>query len=605
MSPFIKDASVQAVAQTANLADVVAQYTTLRKRGNTYVGLCPFHQEKTPSFSVSADKGLYYCFGCGEGGDIFNFLQKMENLSFSEAVETLAERFGIALEYDEGQRPDDAGRDRERRLLILLEKAAGFYRRFLWESGEGRRAREYLERRGLSRAVCEEYHVGLSPSGWRGLSERARAQGFSQRELEAAGLAVAREGRTYDRFRGRVMFPLIDHRGRVVGFGGRSLGEDAPKYLNSSEGPVYQKGKLLYGLFQARKAIAEADEVLVVEGYTDVLGAAQAGVRNVVASMGTALTEQQLALMTRFSANVTFMFDADRAGSEAALRSGELARRQGLRPMVVTLPAETDPADVAIKGPPGSLQALVAGKTSLLRYEITRALDRPDIDTPEGRIAAFDVVRGILDGSASPKEREEEVQAIADRLRLTSENVALLLRGRAKTRTRALADPGGSTVLKAAVSDYRSRVTAPEYAVERRFLVGLVRFPEAVQELFPGLTEEHFSGPEHQELFRLLRTAWQAGLSVEEEAVRLAGTGDDMSRLCSGLLIEGEDGVYTRALLQHDYLRLQEQHVNRVIAGLRSQLLEGDVDEETERKLFRLELLHHEIRQMLADVEEE
>ncbi len=605
MSPFIKDASVQAVAQTANLADVVAQYTTLRKRGNTYVGLCPFHQEKTPSFSVSADKGLYYCFGCGEGGDIFNFLQKMENLSFSEAVETLAERFGIALEYDEGQRPDDAGRDRERRLLILLEKAAGFYRRFLWESGEGRRAREYLERRGLSRAVCEEYHVGLSPSGWRGLSERARAQGFSQRELEAAGLAVAREGRTYDRFRGRVMFPLIDHRGRVVGFGGRSLGEDAPKYLNSSEGPVYQKGRLLYGLFQARRAIAEADEVLVVEGYTDVLGAAQAGVRNVVASMGTALTEQQLALMTRFSANVTFMFDADRAGSEAALRSGELARRQGLRPMVVTLPAETDPADVAIKGPPGSLQALVAGKTSLLRYEITRALDRPDIDNPEGRIAAFDVVRGILDGSASPKEREEEVQAIADRLRLTSENVALLLRGRAKTRTRALADPGGSTVLKAAVSDYRSRVTAPEYAVERRFLVGLVRFPEAVQELFPGLTEEHFSGPEHQELFRLLRTAWQAGLSVEEEAVRLAGTGDDMSRLCSGLLIEGEDGVYTRALLQHDYLRLQEQHVNRVIAGLRSQLLEGDVDEETERKLFRLELLHHEIRQMLADIEEE
>lgn len=605
MSPFIKDASVQAVAQTANLADVVAQYTTLRKRGNTYVGLCPFHQEKTPSFSVSADKGLYYCFGCGEGGDIFNFLQKMENLSFSEAVETLAERFGIALEYDEGQRPDDAGRDRERRLLVLLEKAAGFYRRFLWESGEGRRAREYLERRGLSRAVCEEYHVGLSPSGWRGLSERARAQGFSQRELEAAGLAVAREGRTYDRFRGRVMFPLIDHRGRVVGFGGRSLGEDAPKYLNSSEGPVYQKGRLLYGLFQARRAIAEADEVLVVEGYTDVLGAAQAGVRNVVASMGTALTEQQLALMTRFSANVTFMFDADRAGSEAALRSGELARRQGLRPMVVTLPAETDPADVAIKGPPGSLQALVAGKTSLLRYEITRALDRPDIDTPEGRIAAFDLVRGILDGSASPKEREEEVQAIADRLRLTSENVALLLRGRAKTRTRALADPGGSTVLKAAVSDYRSRVTAPEYAVERRFLVGLVRFPEAVQELFPGLTEEHFSGPEHQELFRLLRTAWQAGLSVEEEAVRLAGTGDDMSRLCSGLLIEGEDGVYTRALLQHDYLRLQEQHVNRVIAGLRSQLLEGDVDEETERKLFRLELLHHEIRQMLADIEEE
>ncbi len=254
MSPFIKDASVQAVAQTANLADVVAQYTTLRKRGNTYVGLCPFHQEKTPSFSVSADKGLYYCFGCGEGGDIFNFLQKMENLSFSEAVETLAERFGIALEYDEGQRPDDAGRDRERRLLVLLEKAAGFYRRFLWESGEGRRAREYLERRGLSRAVCEEYHVGLSPSGWRGLSERARAQGFSQRELEAAGLAVARRGApTTDSGVGSCS-PSSTIAGGWWDLE-EGLGETHPKYLNLSEGLCIRRGRLPYGLFQARKAI--------------------------------------------------------------------------------------------------------------------------------------------------------------------------------------------------------------------------------------------------------------------------------------------------------------------------------------------------------------
>lgn len=605
MTSFIKDTSVRAVAEAANIVDVIGQYTTLRKRGNTYLGLCPFHQEKTPSFSVSADKGLYYCFGCGEGGDVFNFLQKMENVSFSEAVEVLAQRYGIDVEYDEGRRPDDAGRDREKRLLTLLEKAAGFYARFLWESAEGAHAREYLERRGLGRAVCETYQVGLSPSRWRGLVDRARAQGFTDRELEAAGLAVVRGGRAYDRFRGRLMFPLIDHRGRVVGFGGRSLGEETPKYLNSPEGPLYQKGRLLYGLFQARRAIAERDEVVVVEGYTDVLAATQAGVPNVVASMGTALTEQQLALMTRFSTNVTFMFDADRAGAAAALRSGELARAQGLRPMVVTLPAGMDPADVATKGGPGALSALVGAKTSLLRYEVARALDRSDIATAEGRIAAFDVVRGILDASASPKEREEEIQAIADRLRLTPENVAVLLKGSGRPRSQQSPRGGDESRQEGGVSNFKTRMTAPAYAVERRFLVGLVRHPQAAAELFPGLTEEHFSAGDHRELFKTLRTSREQGEDVGEVVRRLAGAGGELGRLCAGLVVEGDDEVYTQALLQHDYLRLQEQHLDREIARLRSQLSEGDVDQETERRLYRLELLHHDVRQMLAAIEEE
>ena len=318
--------------EAANIVDVISGYTSLRKRGITYSGLCPFHQEKTPSFSVNAEKGLYYCFGCGEGGDVVRFLERMENLSFTEVIEQLAERYNIKLEYEEAGGPDTGKRDREARLLQVLDKAAVFYQRYLWESQNGQAAREYLEKRGLGPEVCGTFRVGLSPDEWRGLHRRATKEGFSDRELEEAGLLVRQTGKTYDRFRGRLMFPLVDHRGRVVGFGGRTLKDENPKYLNSPEGPLYQKSQLLYGLYQARRAIAEADEVVVVEGYTDVIGMAQAGVKNVVASMGTSLTDGQIGLMMRFTSNVTFMFDADRAGTEAMLRSGELARGHSLRP---------------------------------------------------------------------------------------------------------------------------------------------------------------------------------------------------------------------------------------------------------------------------------
>ena len=255
----------------AGIVDLVSGYTSLRKRGATYVGLCPFHQEKTPSFSVSADKGLYYCFGCGEGGDVLRFVERTENLSFNEAVEYLAQRYGITLEFEEGAGPDAGRREREARLLLALDRAATFYERHLWETQKGKAARDYLVARGLSEEVCRLFRVGWSPGEWQGLHRRAQKEGFTDSELDEAGLLVRQGTKAYDRFRDRLMFPLIDHRGRVVGFGGRTLKDETPKYLNSPEGPLYQKGRLLYGLFQARKAIADQDEVIVVEGYTDVM----------------------------------------------------------------------------------------------------------------------------------------------------------------------------------------------------------------------------------------------------------------------------------------------------------------------------------------------
>ena len=608
---MIRDSSVQAVLEAANIVDVISGYTSLRKRGVTYSGLCPFHQEKTPSFTVSADKGLYYCFGCGEGGDLVRFVERMENLSFTEAIEQLGERFGVTVEYEEAAGVDPGRKDRNARLLQVLDKGATFYQRFLWESPTGQAAREYLERRGLEREVCGTFRVGLAPDEWRGLHRRAAKEGFSDRELEDAGLLVRQAGKTYDRFRGRLMFPLVDHRGRVVGFGGRTLKDENPKYLNSPEGPLYQKGHLLYGLYQARRAIAEADEVVVVEGYTDVLGLAQAGVKNVVASMGTALTDAQIGLMMRFTSKVTFMFDADRAGTEAMLRSGELARGHSLRPQVALLPAGSDPADVAVHGGRGQVSQVMAGKMSLLGFELRQALERSDTSTAEGRVRAFEEVRRIMDRAFSLKEREEEIPMVADRLRLSPDSVALLLRGRSGTRQPAGRQAGGRAPGMA------ERLLGNESIVEREFLVAAACHPGRAATLLQSLTPEHFADPSNREVFLGLRDAFAALTEGDDDETARAGHaalahlearahGDsEAGRLYVRVVMEADQARYSGAVLDELHLRLQEQHFRRSIASLRERLDEGGDVTQVQRRLFHLEQLLADVKANLTNLDPE
>ncbi len=603
MSPFIKDASVEAVLAAADIVDVVSGYTSLRKRGATHTGLCPFHQEKTPSFSVSADKGLYYCFGCGEGGNVFTFLQRLENLSFVEAVEQLAERFSVELEFDDrgGGERDQSG---EKRLFTLLERTTSFYSRFLWESREAEATRSYLDERGLGRDICEEFRVGLAPSGWRRLYERVIKDGYTEGELEAAGLLVRQPDRVYDRFRGRLMFPLADHRGRVVGFGGRTLGDENPKYLNSPEGPVYRKGHLLYGLYQARRAIADADSVLIVEGYTDVLALAQTGVKYVVASMGTALTENQISLISRFTRNVDFMFDADRAGTEAVVRSGQMARARSLQAMVVPPPPGKDPAEVAREGGEAAVMRVLANRVSFLRFELTRALDTADTASAAGRVRAFELVREILSRASSPKEREEEVRTVADRLRLSPENVDLLLRTEPdgdRGPRNARSSAGDSTVR--VVPAYRERVRSPEATVEREFLLAVLSNPGEAESVLGAVTPEYFVDPLHREAFIGLKEALLDEQSGEAMR-RLVRQDSDLGRLYVRLALESESGRHGTAFLNERHLRLEEQHVSRTLQDLRARLEDGDGDADIEARLVRLERLQHEVRVMLANVDE-
>jgi DNA primase len=628
MSPFIKDASVQAVLAAANIVDVVSGYTSLRKRGATHTGLCPFHQEKTPSFTVSADKGLYYCFGCGEGGDVVRFLERMENLSFSEAIEQLGERFGVPVEFEEGAGPDAGRKDRETRLLLALEKAATFYQRFLWETESGRVAREYLEKRGLGEQVCRAFRVGYSPDNWRGLHSRAAKEGFTDRELDEAGLLVRQTGKTYDRFRGRLMFPLVDHRGRVLGFGGRTLKDETPKYLNSPEGPLYQKGHLLYGLYQARRAIADADEVVVVEGYTDVLGLVQAGVANVVASMGTALTDAQIGLMMRFTGNVTFMFDADRAGTEAILRSGELARGHSLRPLVAVLPGGRDPADIVVQGGKEAVSQVMTGKISLLGFEVRQALACSDTSTADGRVRAFEEVRRIMSKASSLKEREEEIPLVADRLRLSSDSVAMLLRGGPRTggsrggsRTGASRTAGASSRPRpgsagtqgagGAQPSLTQRLLTGETTVERDFLVAAVCNPSRAIGIVGALGPEHFADPNNQEVFLGLRDAFALVTDPDDHRAALAElrarahSDSEAGSLFVRLVMEADEGRYSPAVLEELHLRLQEQYFRREIVALRATLEDGTAGEQEQRRLVQLERLLQSARKSLMELDPE
>jgi DNA primase len=416
----IADRSVQDVKAAADIVEVVSARTPLRRAsGSRFTGRCPFHEEKTPSFSVNPVDKLFYCFGCGKGGDLVAFVRETENLDFVGAIEWLADRFRVQLEYEEASPKDDEARRRRERLHAVLDQTAAYFERLLWDGPAGAPVREYLAERGLGEEIAKEFRLGLSPG--RGLAEKAKERGFTLDDLKSAGLVTTR-GTDY--FPQRLMFPLADSRGRVVGFQARKLREDDPlrgKYVNSPEGDLFHKSAILYGLHLAKTAIGKADFAAVVEGNTDVIALRQAGFEPVVASMGTALTERQLRELGRMTKKLYLCFDADAAGQDATLRGMELATKQGFEVKIVTLPAGEDPADA----PDGFAERLRDSRsypyyrTSLI---IERSADRQEVWT-----RGQDFLATVPD---SP-DRHDAVRLLADHLKLPRETLARLapLRG--------------------------------------------------------------------------------------------------------------------------------------------------------------------------------
>lgn len=399
----IPDPKIDEVRGASNIIDVVSSYVKLKKRGKNYLGLCPFHQEKTPSFTVSQEKQMYHCFGCGKGGNVFTFVMDLEKVSFIEAVRTLAERAGIVLPA-EGEQDNQQATENE--ALYNACKLAGlhFYEN-MTGTVEGKLALEYFRHRGFTDETIRKFGLGYSMHSWDTLIKYAQTKGESLENLDKAGLVVRREDGSgyYDRFRGRGMFPIFSPSGRVIGFGARKMREDDPlgKYINSPETPIYNKSRNLYGLFQAKDAIREQEFAILVEGYADLISVYQEGIENIVASSGTALTDEQILLIGRYAKNITLVYDADSAGSKAALRGVDLIIENGLDVRVAALPAGDDPDSFVKKNGGKAFRELLDKAVSFLDFKAMMFKEEGLLATPEGQTRA---VRSIVETIAKVKD---------------------------------------------------------------------------------------------------------------------------------------------------------------------------------------------------------
>lgn len=415
---------IEQVKDRTDILDVVSSYVTLSKAGQNFKGLCPFHSEKTPSFMVSPSRQIFHCFGCGTGGNAFTFVMKMEGTSFPETVRELARKAGIAVPEAQGVRHHQDSGNREK-LEQLNEAAQAWFRQNLNNAEVGRDARLYLKDRGMFDDTLEAFGFGYAPDGWDGLLKHLLKGGYTIQELLAAGMIVQKEGAGknpkdasgyYDRFRSRVMFPICDLRKKVIGFGGRILGEGMPKYLNSPETPLFNKGRALYLLEKARETAGKTDTLIIVEGYFDAIALHQAGIANVVATLGTALTPDHIRIIRRYVTKVVLLFDPDEAGVRAALRTLDLFVDSGLGVKVVALPDGDDPDTFIRKQGPETFVQLQERAPSLLDYAVAHSLEKADSTVIEDRIRSVDEVLRILQKTSNRLEKEECTKRVAERL---------------------------------------------------------------------------------------------------------------------------------------------------------------------------------------------
>ncbi len=521
-------ASKDRVRDAVDFVELVSARTDLRRAGpSSYEGLCPFHDERSPSFGIDPGRKVYYCFGCEAKGDVFTFVQETEGVDFKEALELLADRSGVELER-EAEDPREAERRRRReRLLELLARTTAYYERCLWESKEAARAREYLEGRGLREETLRAFRVGYAPSAWDRVLLASRRGGFSEGELRATGMVQRSQenGRVYDRFRARIMFPLADVRGQVLGFGARALREEqrdggrgrgdgrAPKYLNTADNEIYHKGRHLYGADLARAHAARAGRAILCEGYTDVIAMHQAGMPNTVGLMGTALTAEQVGELARMAPTVLLALDADTAGQEAMLRASQLAARRRLELRVVSLPGGMDPAELLQREGPEGIAAAVEDAVPFVRFRVERVLAAGDHSSPEGRDRMIEELHPVFATLPASAMRMELTRLVAGRLELPETLAERLLSGPARADARAgtetaragagggsvgegdrigasaRRDMGGRATDRLAVGEFSRRAET-----ERTFLALCIASPAegelALQELNP---EEHFT----------------------------------------------------------------------------------------------------------------
>jgi DNA primase len=598
------------VRDAVDFVELVSARTELRRAGPArYEGLCPFHDERTPSFGIDPAQKVYYCFGCQASGDVFTFVQETEGVDFKGALELLAERYGVELQREAEDPREQERRKRRERLLELLARTAAYYERCLWESQEARRAREYLQGRGLQEEVLREFRVGYAPSAWDRVLLASRRGGFTVAELYATGLAQRskQNGQPYDRFRARIMFPLKDIRGRVLGFGARALREDdrssgiagagaggggQPKYLNTSDNDVYHKGSHLYGADLARAHATRAGQVIVCEGYTDTIALHQAGMRNAVGLMGTALTDEQVGELARMAQTVLLALDADSAGQEAMLRASALAAKRKLELRVVALPAGADPAELIAREGVQAIEAAVARAVPFVRFRVQRVLDAGDDSTPEGRDRMIEALRPVFATLAPSAMRLELTRLVSGRLQLPESLAETLLcfagasaRARAGGQGARQGGPrAGDAGEGAGGEGGRGGGLSRREDTERAFLALCIASPEQGARALAGVPDEHFAS----DLLRRAAGRLRAGdlrAPMNDPAGQQGALEHDpeLKSLLAELVVQAGSEQPRPAMLEAQRLQLELAHVERQIQRARVQK-GGEVQELARRR---------------------
>lgn len=531
---------VEEVRTRADIVEVIGEHVQLKRSGKDYKAPCPFHNERTPSFYVVPSKGFYNCFGCGEKGDVFTFLMKKVGLNFNEAVRQLAARVGVDIPAD----TQNVGEDPHRKLYEAIAFAADFFQSALWADARGEKARQYLVSRGISKETAERYGMGYAPDAWRDLRETAHKHGIDDEVLLAAGLIKEsdRGEDPYDRFRDRVIFPIAETTGRTVAFGGRILraSEGAPKYLNSPETAIYQKGRLLYGLNWSRSAIRREGVALVVEGYMDYVSLASVGVDNLVAGMGTAMTPEQATLLARYSRKAVLLYDSDMAGMKATFRTGDALLRAGVEPLVATLPAGEDPDSLARKGGAAAVGQVVSGAIDVLDRKLQILEQRGFFADIEGVRHALDRLLPTVRAAADPALKDIYVARVAQRTGVRRETIEQAL-----TSDRPLSNAAAVAKRRdeRAAADRRGaadrRQEAPRQralGAERDLIHFLLRDASRLESASRYLEPRHFSDPQMREVYEWMLVDGQnrevlsgesnSALVVIENTEREFGEGD-------------------------------------------------------------------------------
>ncbi len=588
---MIPDFVVDEVRARADIVEIVGEQVQLKRAGREFRALCPFHSEKTPSFYVVPAKGFYKCFGCGESGDVFTFLMKRQGLNFQEAVRQIAGRVGVEI-------PDAGATERaeepHRKLFEAIAFAADFFKRQLWDAPEGEKARRYLETREISREAAERFEMGYAVDGWHALREAANKHGIENDVLLEAGLIKeserAEKKEPYDRLRDRIIFPLGELGGRIVGFGGRILGktEGAPKYLNSPETPIYHKGRMLYGLNWSKGSIRREGVALVVEGYMDYVSLAARGIENVVAGLGTAMTPEQATLLARYTSRALLLYDSDQAGVRASFKTGDALLRARIHPLVVTLPVGEDPDSVARKGGAEALASYLEGATDVLDRKLQILKERGYLEDSEGLRNTLDRLLPTLRAATDPVLRDIYVARVAELTKVRRETLERELdpsyRPSPRRSEQAPAGPG------------RGAVRDKEWSSEKLLLKLMIRDPARTQQAAEAIDPEDFRDPVNQQIFEALVSRALVDESGVEEVelsesatVRLAALHADPE------VIEDGDRSYSEAIagIRINGLWLKRTEIER--------RLRNGPPEENESLLAEMQEIKREMNRLDTD----